>query len=169
MAKKQKPEKKELINLDEAATIESPFQFEQLAIKKNEGWRIKLTIKTRLPNVFNDYGIAFVYDDTADLAEIADLEKRLAEIEDDAQLFEDEKAKDVSSLKKQIASANEEMDKRREKYGEVEGHASVLSMKYKLGDTVVEFIIDRDCVDELAAKMMGHGSLGHYKVSLTRN
>ena len=95
--------------------------------------------------------------------------KRLAEIEDEAQLFEDEKAKDVSSLKRQIASANKEMDKRREKYGEVEGHASVLSMKYKLGDTVVEFIIDRDCVDELAAKMMGHGSLGHYKVRLTRN
>ena len=157
--------KRELIS-SEPEVIEALFDFEQLTLKKRENWRLKITVKKHLPEVFEAYGIRFVYDDTADLEDIEDLEKKILEAKDSDVLFEDEKKKDVARFTAQIKEANKALEDRRKKFEDIEGPCALQSIQYKEGNTVVVFGINADMVEPLNER---RHQLGNYKVLLTRD
>lgn len=89
--KKDSKAKKELLDIDASIVATSVFFFEAMKMDKFLQWSLKVTLKTQLPQSFRDYKIKLSFNEEPLLVKIQDLEKKMANVEGENQLFEGNK------------------------------------------------------------------------------
>lgn len=161
-----KDKKKDLLNTDEPVlTIESIFQFEELKLKKDTGWRLKMRLKTQLPEIFREYKLLFTYNDTPDLEEIEQLERRKDYLKDENSLFPQEKKKELKDCDAQIVEIRNRISENGETYPDFEAQVAIEAIKYEDTDTIAVFVVPSELVDPINTH---RHDWANYKVKLIR-
>lgn len=162
-----KDKKKDLLNTDEPVlTIETIFQFEELKLKKDTGWRLKMRLKTQLPEIFREYKLLFTYNDIPDLEEIEQLERRKQYLEGEESLFPQERKKEMKDCDAQIVEIRNRISENGETYEDIEASVGIEQIKYEDTDTVAVFIVPSELVEPLNKH---RHDWANYKVKLIRD
>lgn len=142
------------------------FLLEELRMKKDKFWRLKLTLKTQLPESFREYGVRLSLNEEPYNIRIEDLNKRYDQVEAENQLFGEAKKKQLKQIKDQIADVEKEMEEAWDATPDIEFDATIEALQYKDGDTVVVMMIPAPAVVKLNEQ---RSRLGDYKVELLRD
>lgn len=144
----------------------SVFLVEHMTMKKDLIFRLKLTLKTVLPEAFREYTVVLSHNDEPYLMRVEDLRNRLAEVNKEVQLFPAEKKKQLKTIEQQIADVENELHDAQAECPDIEFEAAIEQLTYKDSDTVVVLTIPASVVADIAEKRI---QLHNYKVELLRN
>ncbi len=143
----------------------SPFVVEQLVMKKDLWWRLKLTLKTSLPETFRNYSLRLSLNEEPYNVRIEDVRKQQEKVQDEEQLFGDAKKKQLKNFDERVKEIEKEMKEAKANAPEIEFEATVESLAYKDGDTVVILSVPSSCVQAINEHRV---NLRHYKVDLSQ-
>lgn len=164
--KKKKAEKKELIDTDSFSfSVASVFLLEEIKMKKDFIWRMKLTLKTVLPQLFREYHVRLSLNEAPYQMRIDDFKKKRYEVESEAQLLPAVQKEQLKNIDEEIAEIEQELAKALRDTPILEFEASIESLAYKDADTMVVFMIPASSVAELNDNRR---VFSNYKVELMR-
>lgn len=143
----------------------SVFLVEGLTMKKDLLWRLKLTLKTTLPESFREYGVRLSLNEEPYETRIGDIERRKADVQAENQLFGAEKKKQLKGFDEQVAEVERELEEARADSPVIEFDATIEQLAYKDGDTVVVMMIPAAAISDLNDNRR---KLSGYKVELMR-
>lgn len=144
----------------------SVFAHEQTTLKKDRLWRMKLTLKTTLPETFREYGVRLSLNEEPYETRIADIERRKADVSAENQLFGAEKKKQLAGFDQQVKDVEAELEDAREAAPEIEFDATIEQLAYKDGDTVVVMMIPATAIPAINEQRL---NLSNYKIELLRD
>jgi len=157
-------ETKELLDMESPdLLISANFVLEEMKMKKDLQWRIKVNVKKILPRSYHYLNIDFIVDEEPFNRRVERLEDRVNDVGDKPQLFDKEQEKDVRSLNDQIASVRQEVRELKKQCEPISTTASIEELKYKDGNTVLTLRVPSDTVIDLNEKKL---LLGNYRVEI---
>jgi|GEM_PF-3636612 len=155
MAKNKKsPKKKEGI-LDKITppdnTIKASFSIASLAMSKELRWKLDLNIQKRLPKTYREYRMTLCFDEDPFNRRIADVEKKIKEIEADQNLFRNTKVmrEEIEEQKDRITEIRKEMDQKKAECPKIEFLAEVDELKHRDAGTWVRLRIPDVVIPDL--------------------
>lgn len=162
--------KKELLNLEERNIFGSAvFTFKKLMLNENLRWSLNLVLKTTLPESFREYTFKFSLNENPYTMRISDLERRIAEINADAQgdLFPSDGARktQIKNIEKDIQDTKDELKEALESTPVIEFDGVIDKLEYKNGETIVTFSVPANSVSELNTN---RSIFTNYKLELIR-
>jgi hypothetical protein len=132
---------KELLDLDSSIVATSIFFFEAMKMDKFLQWSIKMTLKTQLPQSFRDYKVKLSFNEEPLLVKIQDLERKMANVESENQLFEGNKKTQIKNIKEEISEIEQELKDSKNQTPEIEFEGTIEKLEYKNADTVISLWI----------------------------
>jgi len=156
--------KKDLID-DMSIVATTVFDLKKIEMKDDLQWRIKLELKTQLPQSFREYTLKFSLNEEPFNVRINDLERRKQEIESSAELFEEGKNTQVKNIDAEIKEIEGEIEDMRVNCPDIEFTGTIEELKYKDGNTIIVVLFPSPSVQELNEKRR---DLQHYKIELIR-
>lgn len=164
--KTKKGAKKELLNLDESRIIATTvFELKKFEMKDDMQWRMKLLLKTSLPQSFREYKVKLSLNEQPFNVRIADLERKRSEVETEETLFPDQRKKQCQNIDLEIKEVEKELADTKANAPEIEFQGTIEELKYKEGDTLVMLQFPSVSLKELNDNRM---TLKHYKIELIR-
>lgn len=164
--KEKKADKKELLNSEDYSfSVASVFLLEEIKMKKDFIWRMKLTLKTTLPQLFREYHVRLSLNESPYEMRIKDLEKKRYEVETEAQLLPDVQKEQLRNIDNDIKEIEQELKDALRDTAVIEFEASIEQLAYKEGDTVVVFLVPATSIQELNENRR---RFTDYKVELMR-
>lgn len=142
------------------------FLLESIMMKKDKLWRLKLTLKTQLPESFREYGVRLSLNEEPYLMRIDDLKKRLVEVNAENPLFKGDKKKQLKQIEQQIADVKTELHEAQSVLPVIEFDGTIEQLTYKDGDTIVVMMIPAKSVGELNDN---RNQVNAYKIELLRD
>lgn len=165
MSKKTKAQGED-VDLNIIAT--SVFLFEELRMKKELYWTMKVLLKCILPQSFREYTIRLSLNEEPYETRISDLERTIEKIESDAQdeLFEGgNKKTQIKNCKDEIKEIEQELKEALEMTIPIEFEGSIEKLEYKGTDTMLVFYIPAEITNEINSV---RAKLTAYKIELIR-
>lgn len=159
------PKAKELLDVDADIVSSAVFGFEALKMDKYLQWSLKLRLKTVLPQTFREYSVKLSLNEEPYLLRISDLERSIAEVDGEAQLFEGGKKTQIKNIKQEIKDIEAELETDREHTPVIEFAGSIEKLEYKDGDTIVSFHLPADYANKINDV---RAILKTYKIDLIR-
>lgn len=163
--KKDSKAKKELLDIDASIVATSVFFFEAMKMDKFLQWSLKVTLKTQLPQSFRDYKIKLSFNEEPLLVKIEDLEKKMANVESENQLFEGNKKTQIKNIKDEIKEIEQELEDSKNQTPEIEFEGSIEKLEYKDNDTVITLWIPAQVANQINDV---RAILKTYKIELIR-
>lgn len=166
MKKISKSVKKRVEIMKEAQSVVTClFKLDQIVMKKDYVWRIKMFIKETLKKTFHSYGVKLIFNDEPYLTNIEDLESEVKRIKTSQRLFPD--IKGLKKARKEVEEATYELRDLRGKCPVIEFDGTVEELKYKEEDTetMITLRLSAEKVNELNELRL---MLGYYKIELTQ-
>lgn len=159
---------KELLDINESPDllISANFLLEEMKMKKDMQWRIKLSVKKILPKSYHYLDIDFLVDEEPYNRRMERIEERMREVGNKPQLFDSEQKKDMKTLDGQMADVRNELRKLKDECETINTTASIEELKYKDGNTVLTLLVPSDTVIRLNENKL---NLGHYRVNIQPN
>lgn len=157
--------KKELLDVNEDIVSSAVFGFESLKMDKFFMWTMKLRIRTVLPQTFREYDIKLSLNEEPYFTRIEDLEKTIANIDSENQLFEGGKKTQIKNIREEIRAIEEELKVDRENTPVISFKGSIEKLEYKDNDTIVTFYVPADTASEINNV---RSMLKVYKIDLIR-
>lgn len=144
----------------------SVFLLEELKMKKDFIWRMKLKMKTVLPQSYREYDVKLSLNEEPFNLRIEDLEKRRYEVETDNQgdMFEGKKTQ-LKNIDLEIKEVRKELETALKESAIIEFKATIEELKYKDADTIIVLQIPASTVKEINDSKY---VLKTYKVELIR-
>lgn len=144
----------------------SVFLLEELKMKKDFIWRMKLKMKTVLPQSYREYDVKLSLNEEPYNIRIADLEKKRYEVETDAQeeMFGAKKTQ-LKNIDQEIKEVEKELEQALKDSPVVEFNATIEELKYKDADTFIVLQIPANTVKEINDNKY---ILKSYKIELIR-
>lgn len=144
----------------------SVFLLEELKMKKDFVWRLKLKMKTVLPQTYREYDVKLSLNEEPFELRIADLEKKIEQVNMDAQeeMFGNKKTQ-IANIRKEIKEVEEELAGKLKDSPVIEFKGVIEELKYKDIDTIITLIIPALSVAEINESKY---IFKHYKVELIR-
>lgn len=164
-AKTKAPKKVKIAEPAEGFSAASVFILEKLAMDKYQQWTMKMILKTVLPQSYREYSVLLSVNETPFELRIEDLEKNRERVDNEQQLFSDQKNIQLRNIDNEIKSVQAELEDMRNACPDIEFEGSIISLKYKEGDTVIEMAIPAELIKELNQNRL---NLKHYKIELKR-
>lgn len=160
-----KNKKAELID-DSAITVTTVFELKKIELKDDLAWRMKIDLNTRLNHTFREYDVRLSIDESPYETRIADLERKIYEVESEASLFEGNKKQEVKFINGQIADIRAELEEKKAQCPVIEFKGVIEELKYKDAyHTIVVILFPSDALAELNEMKR---ELSHYKIELIR-
>lgn len=144
----------------------SVFELEGIAMKKDRLWRLKLGLKTVLPESFREYGVRLSLNEEPYETRIADIARRKADVSAENQLFGAEKKKQLKGFDDQVKDVEQELKDALADSPVIEFDGTIEQLTYKDSDTVVVMMIPASAIGELNDN---RGKLRDYKIELLRD
>lgn len=150
---------------DTENNITSTFKLDQLVMKKDFEWRIRMVIQKTLLKMFYQYHVELTFDEEPYLRNIEKLRERLEMVKSDNQLFEKGHKKAIKDAEAEIAEAESEMDMLREQCVDIEFDGTIEEIKHKDSETQLTLAISPSVIALLNDQRL---SLRYYKVELSQ-
>lgn len=148
---------------EEAFVTKSNFKFQQLLMKSDFAWRVRVLLDEILPETFRKYTLSFVLNEKPWLDEIASIENKIKEMQADTTLFPKDQKREITTMKARIKELNEEIKKAREEANEITVDAQIEKLEYSYKGTDLTFIVAFEVAEWINEKQK---VLGHYQIEL---
>lgn len=142
---------------------ESVFLLENITLKKDTIWRMKLTLKKLLPQSYREYFVRLSVNEAPFEMRIEDLKRKRLEVESENQLFGDQKKRQLSNIDDEIKEVEKELSDMVKSLPVIEFDATIEALAYKDSDTVLVLMIPSASIDELNTN---RSQFSHYKIEL---
>lgn len=156
-------EQKGLLEEEVDLGIESLFAVVHLLMKEDRRWRLKLKIKTILPKSYYNYGVRLLVDEEPFERRIEHIEEKIADAKANPSLLDQLSNRRLNDYDDDIIKVRKELLDLKKRCPVMDFFATVNEVKYKDGDTVVEFNIPHDVIASLNEQ---RDMLTYYKVRL---
>ncbi len=141
------------INGDTNIIASTVFAFNELKLKNDLCWYLRLLLKTQLPQSFREYKVKLSLNTEPFETRIKDLKRKQDDVRADKQedLFPTEGAKrtQIKNIDEEISSVETEMKDLLANTPEIEFEASIVELKYIDGDTRIVLLIAPEVVAAL--------------------
>lgn len=161
----KKGKAKELLDTENMTDVvaTSVFILKKFEMKEDMVWRMKLQLKTQLPQSFREYKVKLSLNEEPYNVRIADLERKRGEVEGENQLFE--KKTQLKNIDQEIKEVEKELEEALSNAPEIEFAGTIEELKYKDGDTIIVIMFPALTITELNAN---RHVLKDYKIELIR-
>lgn len=134
--------------------VETKFGIQEISMKNDWRWKIKMRVNEILPKTHHDYSIKLKFDPSPYELSIEQLKKERDEIDTHPTLAPDLDKKDMRRLTDRIAKVQEEMEKYRKECYDIDFVTTSEEIKYKGSDTYLLFKVLDTVIEPLNDRKM---------------
>lgn len=142
--------------------ITARFTVDQIVMKNDRIWRVKMTIDEVLPKSYRDYDVKMEVNEDPYNEKIEAVKRDIQDIKNENSLFGELRKERIDELNGKITKIENELSKIKEQCTEIETSASVEEVKYE--NSVIVLRIPDTVIENLNQQKM---NFKHYKIILT--